>query len=366
MCLERIQLSTAETNMKSQSTARASPSSQAVASPTIIEQCWKEFPNKDLRFASVLLTASVCGVSLSEFRELSSSQVSALVANAILEWEIAGTREQEGQCICSANICQKHVIVNKLNRNVFAIGPECIKKYGDESLKRYYSILSNSKKYTGDKPACAYCGAHRVQSGTTLSLPLCKSCRESGRDRPSDEYLIALGKRCKTCKTGRVIPGSLITSCNACSSAQCKLCSCWFVGSKDSNLFCPYCIIVLKDWRICCMCNRANIAVTEERWKTKCRDCYQAPKEITGGRVCSICNKDCIPLDQPAWKTTCGPCYGKSKRGELNQETAESREPEQATTGENRPCSVCRKKTIDSTEPKYKTICSPCYKYRMN
>ena len=116
------------------------------------------------------------------------------------------------------------------------------------------------------------------------------------------------------------------------------------------------------------MCNRANIAVTEERWKTKCRDCYQAPKEITGGRVCSTCNKDCIALDQPAWKTTCGPCYGKSKRGELdvpNEQAAESNSRDEQPAV-NRLCSVCKKATIDSSEPKYKTICSPCFKYRMN
>src|SRR5665213_3033436 len=103
---------------------------------SIIEQCWDEFSHKDLRWASVLLTTSVCGRSLPEVLKLTSEEIAELISCAILEWEIAGTKEQEGQCICSAHIAQKHVIVNRLNGNVLAIGQECIKKYGDESLKR--------------------------------------------------------------------------------------------------------------------------------------------------------------------------------------------------------------------------------------
>lgn len=330
--------------------------------PSIIEQCWTEFHNKQLRFASVIVTTSVCGMPLEKARELTKEQLLDIVPNAMLEWDVVGMREKEADCICSVHSPQQHVFVNKINGNVLALGVECIKKYGTESHKRYLSILAG-KKYTGDKLACCFCGAHRVTAHSASAIPLCKACRDGGRDAPSNEYLVVLGKACKTCKTGKVVPGSLISSCRTCTTSKCDLCSSLFRPQASDERYCPYCVTILKDWRICSICHKATIQRTEEPWKTKCAVCYRATKDVailpvTGGRTCEVCKKDNIPLNAETYKTKCSACFRRAKVEAQGQAGVEARQVAIAP----RLCPYCKKAELEERQ----TICTPCFRYKSN
>lgn len=330
--------------------------------PSIIEQCWTEFHNKQLRFASVIVTTSVCGMPLEKARELTKEQLLDIVPNAMLEWDVVGMREKEADCICSVHSPQQHVFVNKINGNVLALGVECIKKYGTESHKRYLSILAG-KKYTGDKLACCFCGAHRVTAHSASAIPLCKACRDGGRDAPSNEYLVVLGKACKTCKTGKVVPGSLISSCRTCTTSKCDLCSSLFRPQASDERHCPYCVTILKDWRICSICHKATIQRTEEPWKTKCAVCYRATKDVailpvTGGRTCEVCKKDNIPLNAETYKTKCSACFRRAKVEAQGQAGMEARQVAIAP----RLCPYCKKAELEERQ----TICTPCFRYKSN
>lgn len=332
-------------------------------SKNVIEECWSRFSTKNMRFCSVILNTSVAGLSLPEIASLENTALHSLLPNALMEWEVVVTRDKEGECICSAHITQQHIIVNKLNKNVLAIGSECIKKYGSDSHKRYLSIFSGAKKYTGSKSACCFCGAHRVSNPT--SIPICKSCREGGRSQPSSEYLAAVGERCKTCSRGKIVPGSLILSCRDCTTTKCGLCSNLFAPTSSQATYCPYCVIVLQSWRICIICRRANIQASEETWKIKCVECFrntkpQPPKVITEWRSCEVCQQEKIPASEPSYKTMCAPCYSKTKTRE--RETSEREMSKQR----ERICVDCKKTKIDPSEPSYKTTCVTCYRKRSN
>lgn len=319
---------------------------------SIIEDCWSAHSKKEARFCSVILATSVCGASLEEVGELTTDEIRDRTSQALLEWEVVGTREAAGKCICSLDIAQQHVLVNKLNGGALAVGQECIKKYGTDEQKLYLSIHTNHKKYTGERKACCYCGSRKISADHASATPLCKSCRESGCTQASSAYLNAVGQKCRTCKTGRAIPGSLVKSCLACCKTRCKLCQCMH-NSRGQH--CPYCSEILQSWRVCSGCNKPNISVQEEDWKTRCRDCYSSNKPVVPVKVqmrkCNTCSLDAIPITEPDWKKTCRSCWSASVA------------PKQ--TNEERFCVSCKKVKIDACEPAYKTKCHWCFKKEM-
>lgn len=284
--------------------------------PSIVDKCWNISSNKSLRFAAVIITTSVCGCTLEEVKGLSQETLLSLVPNGLLEWEIVGSSVKEGTCCCSKEITLQHRILNRLNGNSLVVGSECINRCGSLSYKFYLSILSRSIKYEDTKRGCCYCGKFRISAAELKEpIPLCKSCRSEGRREASSEYLAALGEKCEGCKSGKIVPGSLIKYCKECVTSSCSLCKCLFLSKGEDNLHCPYCTVILAEWRICSSCKRPNIPVTEPEWKKRCIECYRSVQQVAVPcRKCMICCKDTIPVSEPEWKKICKTCFSKSKK----------------------------------------------------
>lgn len=126
------------------------------------------------------------------------------------------------------------------------------------------------------------------------------------------------------------------------------------------------------DKKLCHCCLSYKLSKDSEAWKTICKKCWDdgkrtsEPIPLLHHKPCQSCFipciipsstitkcpycykktlKKCISCDKMTDKNTCYECYKQS----LNKDNA-------------RECKVCHQFLISLNEPKYKTMCSTCYR----
>lgn len=170
---------------------------------------------------------------------------------------------EQSQCICSHVIYEVYWIKNNKNKNLLAVGNDCIKKFGNDQLKGAVEIAHKHKKYLksgGNKKQCLGCGNHKISAKKSWQN-LCKKCFSSGSMKL------------------KVSPKNLATD----------------------NVPCPKC----KEYKI---------ANRDKDWKKLCNDCYKQTPALSNDKVpCPNCKKYKILEKDKHWKKLCGDCYRKTQ-----------------------------------------------------